>query len=95
VQSVVKNRARELETARARRRQARKDRAAVSAHQLRRSMSSFAEGRQSGEVGRRFRRRRRNDSLKEFEKPVIIHRYPSAMKAFYMAPDPERPEFAL
>ena len=32
---------------------------------------------------------------KEFEKPVIIHRYPTAMKAFYMATDPERPELAL
>jgi asparaginyl-tRNA synthetase len=32
---------------------------------------------------------------KNYEKPVIIHRYPSAMKAFYMARDPERPELAL
>lgn len=32
---------------------------------------------------------------KQFEKPVIIHRYPSAMKAFYMATDPSRPELAL
>jgi asparaginyl-tRNA synthetase len=32
---------------------------------------------------------------KSFEKPVMIHRYPSAMKAFYMAEDPARPELAL
>jgi asparaginyl-tRNA synthetase len=32
---------------------------------------------------------------KEFDKPVIIHRYPSAMKAFYMATDTERPELSL
>jgi asparaginyl-tRNA synthetase len=32
---------------------------------------------------------------KSFEKPVIIHRYPSAMKAFYMAFDPARPDLAL
>ncbi len=32
---------------------------------------------------------------KGFEKPVIIHRYPAALKAFYMAVDPERPELAL
>jgi len=32
---------------------------------------------------------------KEFDKPVVIHRYPSAMKAFYMATDPERPELSL
>jgi asparaginyl-tRNA synthetase len=32
---------------------------------------------------------------KEFDRPVIIHRYPAAMKAFYMATDPERPELSL
>ncbi len=32
---------------------------------------------------------------KQFEKPVIIHRYPAGMKAFYMATDPARPELAL
>ena len=30
-----------------------------------------------------------------FDKPVLVHRYPSQVKAFYMAPDPERPEVAL
>ena len=28
-------------------------------------------------------------------KPVFIHRFPSAIKAFYMKPDPENPEVAL
>ncbi len=32
---------------------------------------------------------------KEFDKPVIIHRYPAAMKAFYMAMDEARPELSL
>jgi asparaginyl-tRNA synthetase len=32
---------------------------------------------------------------KEFDKPVVIHRYPTAMKAFYMATDPEHPELSL
>jgi asparaginyl-tRNA synthetase len=32
---------------------------------------------------------------KQFEKPVMVHRYPAAIKAFYMARDPEREELAL
>ena len=31
----------------------------------------------------------------QFEKPVMVHRYPAQMKAFYMEPDPKRPELAL
>ena len=30
-----------------------------------------------------------------FDRPVLVHRYPSQVKAFYMRPDPERPELAL
>lgn len=31
----------------------------------------------------------------EFDRPVIVHRYPSAIKAFYMENDPVRPDLAL
>ncbi len=31
----------------------------------------------------------------KFDRPVIIHRYPSNIKAFYMQPDPANPELAL
>ncbi len=30
-----------------------------------------------------------------FDRPVMVHRYPSQVKAFYMKPDPEHPELAL
>ncbi len=31
----------------------------------------------------------------EFDRPVIVHRYPATLKAFYMQPDPARPDLAL
>ena len=30
-----------------------------------------------------------------FDRPVAVHRYPAAVKAFYMKPDPARPDLAL
>lgn len=30
-----------------------------------------------------------------YDKPVMVHRYPAKVKAFYMEPDPQRPELAL
>ncbi len=31
----------------------------------------------------------------QFDRPVLVHRYPAAVKAFYMKPDPEQPNLAL
>jgi asparaginyl-tRNA synthetase len=31
----------------------------------------------------------------QYDRPLMVHRYPGAVKAFYMKPDPERPDLAL
>jgi asparaginyl-tRNA synthetase len=31
----------------------------------------------------------------QFDRPVLVHRYPAAIKAFYMQPDAQRPDLAL
>jgi asparaginyl-tRNA synthetase len=31
----------------------------------------------------------------QYDRPLMVHRYPAAVKAFYMRPDPQRPEVAL
>jgi asparaginyl-tRNA synthetase len=31
----------------------------------------------------------------QYDRPLMVHRYPAAVKAFYMKPDPERPDLAL
>ena len=31
----------------------------------------------------------------QYDRPVIVHRYPTAIKAFYMQPDAQRPDLAL
>ena len=46
-------------------------------------------------VGRRLRRPDETALSEQFDRPVLVHRYPSAIKAFYMKPDPERPDLAL
>jgi asparaginyl-tRNA synthetase len=61
----------------------------------------LAEGHAKGELESRFEWGGDLGSPDEtyissqFDKPVMVHRYPAKVKAFYMEPDPERPELAL
>src|SRR5207302_6995832 len=59
------------------------------------------EGHAKGEVERKFEWGGDFGSPDEtylsskFERPVMVHRYPAQVKAFYMEPDPQRPDLAL
>ncbi|MEO8727218.1 MAG: asparagine--tRNA ligase [Acidobacteriaceae bacterium] len=65
------------------------------------AVSLLQEGHKSGELehgfewGGDFGSPDETYLANKFDRPVIVHRYPSAIKAFYMEPDPERAEVAL
>jgi len=65
------------------------------------AVKMLQEGHSKGQVEAKFEWGGDFGSLDEtyissqFEKPVMIHRYPAQVKAFYMEPDPQRPELAL
>ncbi len=100
VARVLERRASGARSPRARHREARDDQGALPAHQLRRGGQDAARGARQGEleairVGRRLRRARRDPLSSQFDRPVMVHRYPAEVKAFYMKPDPQRPTLAL
>jgi asparaginyl-tRNA synthetase len=95
VQSVVKNRARELEMIK---RDVAKL-AAVKAPFPRISYdAAIAMLQKSGNPakwGDDFGGDEETILSNQFDRPVMVHRYPAAIKAFYMQPDAERPDLAL
>ena len=92
----MKNRARELATLDRDVAKLAENRAAVSAHQLRRSHRGACRRPATRRSGATISAATKKRIIsKQFDKPVIIHRYPAAMKAFYMATDPARPDLAL
>jgi asparaginyl-tRNA synthetase len=95
VQSVVKNRAREL--AALERDAAKLEKIAPPFPRIRydEAIEMLQKAGSPAKWGDDFGSAEETLLSKEFEKPVIIHRYPSALKAFYMAADPARPELAL
>jgi len=95
VQSVVRNRRRELETVK-------RDIAKLEAVRLPFPRISYDEAiailQKSGNPahwGDDFGGDEETILSSQFDRPVMIHRYPAAIKAFYMEPDPARPELAL
>jgi asparaginyl-tRNA synthetase len=95
VQSVVKNRSRELEMIK-------RDVAKLAAVKAPFPRISYDEAIQmlqkSGNPakwGDDFGGDEETILSNQFDRPVMVHRYPSAIKAFYMQPDAERPDLAL
>jgi asparaginyl-tRNA synthetase len=95
VQSAVKNRARELETLK-------RDVSKLEPVKPPFPRISYDEAVQT--LQRRGKEVKWGDDFggedetilsSEFDRPVMVHRYPAAIKAFYMEPDPDRPELAL
>ncbi|MGC2422540.1 MAG: asparagine--tRNA ligase [Candidatus Acidiferrales bacterium] len=95
VQAVVKNRAREL--AALERDTAKIEKIAPPFPRIRydEAIEMLQKAGSTAKWGDDFGSAQETLLSKEFEKPVIIHRYPAALKAFYMASDPARPELAL
>ena len=98
---VLEDRTGGVEGTRTRHGKAGSDRAAVSASALRRCGKDAAEGYEKGaletkfEWGGDFGAPDETYISSKFDKPVMVHHYPAAVKAFYMARDPERAELAL
>jgi asparaginyl-tRNA synthetase len=95
VQSVVKNRSRELEMIK-------RDVAKLAAVKAPFPRISYDEAiemlQKSGNPakwGDDFGGDEETILSNQFDRPVIVHRYPAAIKAFYMQPDAQRPDLAL
>jgi asparaginyl-tRNA synthetase len=95
VQSVVKNRSRELEMIK-------RDVAKLAAVKAPFPRISYDEAiailQKSGNPakwGDDFGGDEETILSNQFDRPVMVHRYPAAIKAFYMQPDTQRPDLAL
>src|SRR5579875_3168597 len=95
VQSVVKNRARELQTLGRDVSKLEKIAAPFPRITYDEAVKTLQKAGNPTKWGDDFGGDEETLLSKEFDKPVIIHRYPAAMKAFYMATDPVHPELSL
>ncbi len=95
VQSVVRNRSRELETLKRDVAKLENVRAPFPRISYEEAVAVLNKHGNPAKFGDDFGGDEETIISKEFDRPVIIHRYPSAIKAFYMQPDAERPELAL
>ncbi|MGD0404107.1 MAG: asparagine--tRNA ligase [Candidatus Acidiferrales bacterium] len=95
VQSVVKNRARELETIQRDISKLEKIVPPFPRVSYDEAIKVLQKAGNPAKWGDDFGGDEETILSKEFDKPVVIHRYPAAMKAFYMATDENRPDLSL
>jgi asparaginyl-tRNA synthetase len=94
-QSCVKNRARELEMLKRDVSKLEKIKPPFPRIMYEEAIKVLNENGNAAKFGDDFGGDEETIISKNFDKPVIIHRYPAAMKAFYMATDAVRPELSL
>ncbi len=95
VQSVVKNRTRELETIQRDISKLEKIKPSFPRVSYDDAIKVLQKAGNPAKWGDDFGGDEETILSKEFDKPVVIHRYPAAMKAFYMATDEQRPDLSL
>src|SRR6202161_3098865 len=95
VQGVVKNKSRELETLKRDVRKLENIKPPFPRISYEDAVAVLNKGGNPAKFGDDFGGDEETIISSSFEKPVMIHRYPSAMKAFYMESDPARPDLAL
>jgi len=95
VQSVVKNRARELETMRRDIKKLETVKPPFPRIQYDEAIEILQKSGKDVKWGDDFGGDEETVLSSQYDRPVMVHRYPTAIKAFYMEPDPKRPELAL
>jgi asparaginyl-tRNA synthetase len=95
VQSVVKNRSRELELLKRDVAKLENVKAPFPRITYEEAIGVLQKSGNPAKFGDDFGGDEETIISKEFDRPVMIHHYPTAIKAFYMQPDAEHPEQAL
>lgn len=95
VQSVLKNRARELETLKRDMKKLETIQAPFPRIQYDQAIEILQKNGKDVKWGDDFGGDEETVLSSQYDRPVMVHRYPTAIKAFYMEPDPQRPELAL
>jgi asparaginyl-tRNA synthetase len=95
VQSVVKHRSRELETLKRDVKKLENVKAPFPRISYEDAVAVLNKHGNPAKFGDDFGGDEETIISSEFDRPVLVHRYPAAIKAFYMQPDTQRPDLAL